>query len=242
MIRRPPSIISLGDEELQYHLHRIYLRSLSTDLDRLHLDDPDQKYDGDDLLDSSFADKSEEDTNIIQNREEVHGPPCVGTRSVPGVITTSPVEESALTESHQIVDTINVPAARLRSSLPSQNPRLIITGTALHDQGKSAIHPSGKEEYHLRKSLQAWSTTENDEHSRLPTVQVSRESPAAFPEMVSKTVPLRGLSLASTTRSDEAGLASSTASTAIAVDTQHKQDTSHYSTAEEPSTDRDCVC
>ncbi|KAJ5539804.1 hypothetical protein N7513_008136 [Penicillium frequentans] len=243
MIRRPPSIISLGDEELQYHLHRIYLRSLSTDLDRLHLDDPDQKYDGDDLLDSSFADNSEEDTDIIQNREEVRGSPCVGTRSVPGVITTIPVEESALTESHQTVDTIKVPAARLRSSLPSQKPRLIITGTALYDQGKSTIHhSSGKEENYLRNSLHAWSTTENDEHSRLPTVQVSRESPAALPEMVSKTVPLRGLSLASTTRSDEAGLANSTASTAIAVDTQCKQDTSHYSTAEERSTDRDCVC
>lgn len=146
MIRRPPSIISLGDEELQYHLHRIYLRSLSTDLDRLHLDDPDRKYDGDDLLDSGSANNSEEDANINQNREEVHGSPCVGTRSVPGVITTSPVEESALTESHQTVDTINVPAARLRSSLPSQNPRLITTEIALHDQGKSTIHhPSGQE-------------------------------------------------------------------------------------------------
>ncbi|KAJ6011103.1 hypothetical protein N7451_002515 [Penicillium sp. IBT 35674x] len=243
MIRRPPSIISLGDEELQYHLHHIYLRSLSTDLDRLHLDDPDRKYDGDYLLDSSSADNSEEDTDIIQNREEDRGSPCVGTRSVPGVITTSPVEESALTESHQTVDTINVSAARLRSSLSSQNPRLIITGTAIHDQGKSNIHhPSGKEDIHLRSSLHAWSTTENDEHSRLSTVQVSRESPAAFPEMVSKTVPLRSLSLASTTRSDEAGLASSTASIAIAVDTQCKQDTSHYSTAEEPSKSRDCVC
>lgn len=137
MIRRPPSIISLGDEELQYHLHRIYLRSLSTDLDRLDLDD---------LLNPGSADDSEEDAGVKQNREEVRGSPCVGTRSVPGVITTSPVEESAVTESHQTVDTSNVPAARLRSSLSLQTRHLKITGTTLQDQGKSTIHHlSGKE-------------------------------------------------------------------------------------------------
>lgn len=144
-MRRPPSIILLGDEELQYHLHRIYLRSLSTDLDRLHLEDPDRKYDEDDLLDSSSAGDSEEDTDVEQTRKEVRGSPCVGTRSVPGV-TTSPVEESALTESHQTVDTINVPAARLRSLLPSLAQRLRTTGTALQDQGENTIHhASGKE-------------------------------------------------------------------------------------------------
>jgi hypothetical protein len=133
----------LGDEELQYHLHRIYLRSLSTDLDRLHLDDPGRNYDGDNLFDSSSADDSEEDADVNPNRE-VRGSWCVGTRPVPGVTTTS-LEESALTESaHQTVDTINVPAARLGSSL-LWTRHLKPTETALQDQGQSTIHPSGKE-------------------------------------------------------------------------------------------------
>ncbi|KAJ6096219.1 hypothetical protein N7486_006965 [Penicillium sp. IBT 16267x] len=243
MIRRPPSIILLGDEELQYHLQRFYLRSLSLDLNRLRLDDPDRDYNGDNLFDSSSADDSEEDANHKQTREEVRGSFCVGTRSVPGVITTSPVEESALTESaHQTVDIINVPAARLRFSLPSETQQFKSIGTALLHQEKSTVHyRSAKEENCQQNPLHAWATAENDEHSRLPTVQVSRESPATIPEKTLNAVPLRSLSLAST-RSDEAGLASSTVAIAIAVDTQCKQDTIHYSTAEEPCADRDCVC
>ncbi|KAJ5643668.1 uncharacterized protein N7484_006175 [Penicillium longicatenatum] len=212
MIRRPPSIIALGDEELQYHLHRTYLRSLSTDLDRLHLDDPDRDYDGDDLFGLSSADDSEEDADVKQNRK-VRGS-CVRARSVQGVITTS-LEESALTESaHQTVDTINVPAARLGSSL-LWTRQLKTTETALQDQGQSTIHPSGKEE-NCRNPLHAWAAG-NDGHSQLPTVQIPCQLPAAIPEMDLNAVPLRGLSLAST-RSDEAGLGS-TASTAIAADT-----------------------
>ena len=57
MIRRPPTIISLGDEELQYHLHRIFLRTLSMDFDHLHLEDQhdqDQGHQGDTQPDLSL--------------------------------------------------------------------------------------------------------------------------------------------------------------------------------------------
>lgn len=62
MLRRPPSWISLTDEEIQLHLQRIFLRTLP-DLGRLHLDDRDQT-DGDKPIDpsseSSASDESGE--------------------------------------------------------------------------------------------------------------------------------------------------------------------------------------
>ncbi|KAJ5648188.1 hypothetical protein N7490_004560 [Penicillium lividum] len=124
MIRRPPSIIFLGDEELRYYLRRTFLRSLSIDFGRLNLNDQDRNYgyERDNLFDPSSSgessDDSDEDVDAKQSR--VVQSSSVGTRSAPGVIT-SPVEESALTESaHQTVDTINAPATRLGLSLSSQ--------------------------------------------------------------------------------------------------------------------------
>lgn len=53
MIRRSPTIISLGDEEIQCHLQRIVLRTLPTDFDQLRLDDQDPSYSGDTIFDST---------------------------------------------------------------------------------------------------------------------------------------------------------------------------------------------
>lgn len=53
MIRRSPTIISLGDEEIQCHLQRIVLRTLPADFDQLRLDDQDPSYSGDTIFDST---------------------------------------------------------------------------------------------------------------------------------------------------------------------------------------------
>lgn len=56
MIRRPPTIISLNDEELQCHLQRAFLRTLPADFNQLHLEDRGQSDDGHTVADSSSGD------------------------------------------------------------------------------------------------------------------------------------------------------------------------------------------
>lgn len=53
MIRRPATIISLGDEEIQCFLRLLVLRTLPVDFDQLHLEDPNESYGGDTLDDFS---------------------------------------------------------------------------------------------------------------------------------------------------------------------------------------------
>lgn len=55
MIRRPATIISLGDYEVQCLLRQIFLRTLPVDFDQLCLEDRNQSYGGDTLNDSSAA-------------------------------------------------------------------------------------------------------------------------------------------------------------------------------------------
>ncbi|KAJ5924721.1 hypothetical protein N7466_008908 [Penicillium verhagenii] len=230
MIRCPPSIIWLGDEELQYHLHRIFLRSLSTDLDRLHLSDQDPSYGRDtqfDSLSSAAPSEDSEENGDVQPTREAQGSSCVKTRSVPDdSITTSPEEESASksTSIHHKVGTFKAPIRRLGSSCSSRSSQnhehLKGLWAALPDQGKSTMDRLyGLEENYRRSPLHTWATSSKDEHSRLPTSQVSRKPPATIPEMTLNASPPRGLTLASTTRSDEAGLAHSPASTTTNVDT-----------------------
>lgn len=53
MIRRPATIISLGDEEVQCFLRHLFLRTLPVDFAQLHLGDPNESYGGDTLDDFS---------------------------------------------------------------------------------------------------------------------------------------------------------------------------------------------
>lgn len=53
MIRRPATIISLGDEEVQCFLQHLLLRTLPVDFDQLRLGDPAESYDEYTLDDSS---------------------------------------------------------------------------------------------------------------------------------------------------------------------------------------------
>jgi len=56
MIRRPPTNISLNDEELKCHLQRAFLRTLPADFNRMHLEDTGQSDDGHTLPVSSPED------------------------------------------------------------------------------------------------------------------------------------------------------------------------------------------
>ncbi|KAJ5092813.1 hypothetical protein N7456_008674 [Penicillium angulare] len=252
MIRRPPTIISLGDEELQYHLHRIFLRTLSADFDNLYLEDPDnedQGQHGDTRPDSSPPSSapspsgSQEEVIVNPNRDEPRGSSCIGNHSEPSLFVmapTSPSEKSlSLTvakSAHPTVDTSEDSITPRPGSdlLPytqnqdqdqdqqQQQPRRKVTWAALphdHQNMKGTIrHPLGNEENeNCPQSLcqDVWITTNDAEHSRLPTSQVSRESPAALPEMTIDIVPPpRDLILAST-RFDEVGVVT----IAVAVDT-----------------------
>ncbi|KAJ6115555.1 hypothetical protein N7523_005972 [Penicillium sp. IBT 18751x] len=56
MIRRPPTVISLNDEEIQCHLQRAFSLALSLEFNQLHLKDGGQSDDG-----HTFAGDSSED-------------------------------------------------------------------------------------------------------------------------------------------------------------------------------------
>ncbi|KAJ5267000.1 hypothetical protein N7478_009808 [Penicillium angulare] len=243
MIRRPPTIITLGDEELQYHLHRIFLRTLSADFDHLCLDDHDNEYQGhtgDTRPDSSppsstpSPSDSEQEVNVNPNRDEPRGSSCIGNRSEPSLFVmapTSPSEKSVslivAKSAHPTVDTSKDSITpRLASCLlpysqdqeQEQQPRRRVTWAALphdHQKVKGTIrHPLGNEENRPQSLCpDAWTTTNDAEHSRLPTSQISRESPAALPEMTIDIVPPpRDLILVST-RFDEVGVATVTVDT-----------------------------
>lgn len=55
MIRRPATIVALGEEEVKCHLRNIFWRSLPLEFDALHLHGQDQSF-SDDSLDDSFSD------------------------------------------------------------------------------------------------------------------------------------------------------------------------------------------
>lgn len=65
MIRRPPTIISLNDEELQCHLQRAFLRTLPADFNRLHLEDWGQGDDGHTVARSSSGDARASDSDGV---------------------------------------------------------------------------------------------------------------------------------------------------------------------------------
>lgn len=44
MLRRPPTVIALTENDLQFHLQRIFARSLPPNIDQLSLEDTDQNY------------------------------------------------------------------------------------------------------------------------------------------------------------------------------------------------------
>jgi hypothetical protein len=83
MIRRPPTIISLNDEELQCHLQHAFLRTLPADFNQLHLEDRGQSDDGHTLVDSSPGDgyassESDSDFDFTTLPDSTGGSSCIG--------------------------------------------------------------------------------------------------------------------------------------------------------------------
>lgn len=100
MIRRSPTIISLGDEEIQCHLQRIFLRTLPADFDQLRLDDQDPSYSGDTIFDSSSdgraSSQSDGEFNHDTLPDSTRGSSCVEHHTVPtgSLSLTAPISLS----------------------------------------------------------------------------------------------------------------------------------------------------
>ncbi|KAJ5577647.1 uncharacterized protein N7459_006611 [Penicillium hispanicum] len=119
MIRRPPTMISLGDEELERHLQRIYLHTLPNELSQLHLDDQDQNYNDDTLFgpsDScSSSNEAEKIFGLSTIRHPAQGSSCTGhqpsSTQAAALKNSTARPTSTNTELvHQPVDTNNAPA------------------------------------------------------------------------------------------------------------------------------------
>lgn len=86
MIRRPPTVISLNDEELQCHLQRAFLRTLPADFNELHLGDWGQSEDGHTFAGSSSGDScassdSDGEFDFTTMPYSTGGSSCLGNNS-----------------------------------------------------------------------------------------------------------------------------------------------------------------
>ncbi|KAJ5692819.1 hypothetical protein N7462_002242 [Penicillium macrosclerotiorum] len=112
MIRRPPTIIALGEEDLQAHLHRMFLRTLPENLDRLHLDDPDQNRPRDASSSEDpydLSDQSDGDRAFNASHRPRGGPSCVGHASLADAGSSLPASINGST--HRTIDPNRAPAA-----------------------------------------------------------------------------------------------------------------------------------
>lgn len=112
MIRRPATIISLGDYEVQCLLQQIFLRTLPADLNQLCLDDLNHSYGGDTLTGSSDGRSASSDAGSEFDFDSmldsvpsscVGNSPRIQTRTASLASTAQPA--AAMTASlHQAID------------------------------------------------------------------------------------------------------------------------------------------
>lgn len=158
MIRRPPTLISLGDEEVQHLLQRIFIHTLPGVFDQLQLDDPDQSYDDATFFDPSSSSHSSSggaEKKMSSNKIHDHAQTPSNTKcQSSSTLHTADPNSSAVRSSsanvgfsHQAMDTKNaslctattapLPSSALsrpRTSPPHERPpRKVAWATLPHD-------------------------------------------------------------------------------------------------------------
>lgn len=129
MIRRPPTIITVGEEDIQHVMDSMSLTSFSKDFEKLNLEDQGKGSNGSPALDHSpsysaaSSSGPDEDGNVNPNRGQAPGSFCTGnhfTAPTHGLVMgpTNPMRNhpSVTAQSAHPVGTVNVPATTLLGS------------------------------------------------------------------------------------------------------------------------------
>ncbi|OOQ81540.1 hypothetical protein PEBR_42561 [Penicillium brasilianum] len=72
MLRRPPTVISLTENDLQFHLPRIFARSLPVNIDQLSLEDTDEKCPGQDPPFGEQRSSNDDSTSQLNPHRPLH--------------------------------------------------------------------------------------------------------------------------------------------------------------------------
>ncbi|KAJ5290178.1 NADP-dependent alcohol dehydrogenase 6 [Penicillium atrosanguineum] len=233
MIRRPPTVIALNDEELQCHLQRAFLRTLPADFNQLHLEDRGQSDDGHAFAsslseDSGASSDSNGEVDFTTMPDSTGGSSCIGHDSSPGGMRSLTARNAflvaAMTASlHQPPEPNRSPATRNQISTLFPQYRTWRSRESLG--AKTALKTPQRELKLYSMGPQEMKKPENCRHAEAEALgydarhsasQEFRLSPDSCSELTISSVPLRGLSLAST-ESYEAALAD-TASPSVALD------------------------
>lgn len=129
MIRRRPTFITVGEEDIQHVMDSTFLTSFSKDFEKLNLEDQGKGANGSPALDHSPSNStasssgSDEDGNVNANRGQAPGSFCTGnqfTAPTDGLVMgpTNPMRNppSMTAQSAHSVGTVNVPAPTLPGS------------------------------------------------------------------------------------------------------------------------------
>ncbi|KAJ5988917.1 hypothetical protein N7481_004127 [Penicillium waksmanii] len=247
MARRPPSLIVLGDAELQPYLQRKFLQSLVLEFNHLHLndlDDPNYRdADGNDNSGSPSTSPHDEIlTTFYPSAGVSSGTGAASSQDVAGsLLTLTPTASflaSGMTESAHLASDPNNPSTS--STTPTTT-----TAAATTNQNLPSLRPRGRPSSSLNIRLprrvafvvaprnrprttasRRCRQKENHRHTKqtipdvkswLFTMPKPRLSLGAIPDMTMGSVPLRDLALAST-MSYEAVLAATMVSPSVAAD------------------------
>lgn len=131
MIRRPPTIITLEENDVESHLQRIYIRhTLTVEFERLHLDDENCDRMTDPSPSSCVSSESDVDLDTIGLSQE--GSPCFEP--------ISPKDRSYA--STDAIPHTTVTKSCLKSPIPTQQSSLQLkSSTGIHSQVDRSVDP-----------------------------------------------------------------------------------------------------
>ncbi|KAJ5188643.1 hypothetical protein N7491_004963 [Penicillium cf. griseofulvum] len=234
MIRRPPTIIALDENDIESHLQRIYIRhTLTVGFEQLRLDESDE------MEPPSSCVSSESDVDIDTTGLSQEGSLCF--------------EPSPRDRSYASTDAIphtSVTKSCLKSPISNQQSSLQMTiSTGVHSQADRAVDPPrlkvkfalSPQELELHSGKAPLEETDQDRrenhqpsHTDAIYTPISIDSPASTPQVsflscgvssspATACVPLRDLTLASTV-SYEADLAEIVSPASVSNSTSEDRD------------------
>ncbi|KAJ5891035.1 uncharacterized protein N7473_007263 [Penicillium subrubescens] len=209
MLRRPPTIISLTEDDLQFHLQRISARSLPVNIDELSLAETDQNYaEQEDPNPTTTTSEKQppNDTNSTGRLDQLctlhgstSGPSCMISTAARTHPATLPALMMNGSTHRTIVDPTRAPipaattAQLISSNLPQTRASRLRERSPSHARPELTIppqeflnhhilpSPNGKKENHRHSHPQDALTTLKKDESRLSTSQSSQLSPSAAP-------------------------------------------------------------
>ncbi|KAJ5835004.1 hypothetical protein N7447_001030 [Penicillium robsamsonii] len=213
MIRRPPTIIALDENDIESRFQRIYIRhTLTVELERLHLDDEscDEMRDPSPSSCPSSESDVEVDTTCLSQEEPLYSEPTPRNRSY---ASTNPIPHTSMTKS-----CLKSPISHQQSSLQMS------ISTGVQSQADRSVDPPrlkvkfalSPQELELHSGKTPLAETDRDRrenhqpsHTDAIYTPMSIDSPDSTPQVsflscgvssspATTSVPLRDLALAST--------------------------------------------